>query len=50
MRASCSTASCMTASSMPCCRPIPKVEGLTLANRIAQEHARELLETADEYF
>ena len=28
----------------------PRVEGLTLANRIAQERARELLESADEYF
>lgn len=28
----------------------PRIEGLTLANRIAQERARELLESADEYF
>ena len=28
----------------------PRVEGLTLSNRIAQERARELLESADEYF
>ena len=28
----------------------PRVEGLTLANRIAQERARELLESADGYF
>ena len=31
-------------------RADPKVEGLTLANRIAQERARELLESADAYF
>ena len=28
----------------------PRVEGLTLPNRIAQERARELMESADEYF
>ena len=28
----------------------PRVEGLTLSNRIAQKRARELLESADEYF
>ena len=31
-------------------RADPRVEGLTLANRIAQERARELLESANDYF